>query len=39
MYDVLMAKLQNRLAGYQNRSIRGEGRDVKHLGYAWEACK
>ena len=39
MYDVLMAKLQNRLAGYQNRSIRGEGRDVKHLGYAWEARK
>lgn len=34
MHNVLMVKLQNRLAGYQHQS-----RDVKRLEYAWEACK
>jgi hypothetical protein len=34
MHNVLIVKLQNRLAGYQHQS-----RDVKRLEYAWEACK
>ena len=34
MHNVLMVKLQNRLAGYQHQS-----RDVKRLECAWGACK